>query len=354
VTLPLVIKFGGDALATPERIAGAARRIAQHAATQPVVAVASARRGVTDHLINLVERVRGLTSGGATGFPSTPATDRAIAAGELVSASLLAVGLEQLGQRATVLDAREAGLGSDGRPGDGRLVAVQPRRVTQLMDRGIVPVVTGFQGWYRGRLNTLGRGGSDVTAVALAAALGAERCELAKEVGGVHTADPREVEHALLIPRATHRFVAELAGAGARFIHHLAAEQAERDRIPLRFTSLEAGLQSATVVDTEAIEEEILAVVHGSGRRDFPAPADAGDLATVTLVSSAREVSKGIRAQATGAAAHSGVPIRGVSQGPHSLRFVVASADAPTLVRTLHAAVTERLAAPQARPMTFA
>lgn len=355
MTLPLVIKFGGDALATPERIAGAARRIAERSSHQPVAAVASARRGVTDHLISLVTRVRDETStGGALRGRMAQASDRALASGELVAASLVAVALEQLGIRAAVLDAREAGLGSDGNPGDARLVSVRPGKVRRLLDRGVVPVVAGFQGWHRGRITTLGRGGSDVTAVALAVALGAERCELVKERGGLHTADPREVPEARLIARASHRFVAELAAAGARVIHHLAAEQAERDGVRLRFTSLAPGADVDTIVDGDDLDGDVIAVAHGSGRRDFPAPVDAGDLATVAIVSIAPELSPAIRAAATSAAARSGISISGTSQGPHAFRFVVRAGDALPLLRTLHAAVADRPSAAAERPMTSA
>ena len=355
MTLPLVIKFGGDALATPERIAGAARRIVERSSHQPVVAVASARRGVTDHLISLVTRVRDETrSGSPPPAGAARASDRAIATGELVAASLLAVALEQLGIRAVALDAREAGLGSDGNPGDARLVSIHPGKVRRLLERGVVPVVTGFQGWHWGRITTLGRGGSDVTAVALAAALGAERCELVKERGGLHTADPREVPEARLIPRASHRFVAELAAAGARVLHHLAADQAERDGVRLRFTSLSASATADTIVDGNALGTEAVAIAHGSGRRDFPAPTDTADLATVTLVSALPDLSPTIRAAAATAAARSGISIAGTSHGPHTFRFVVAPHDALPLLRALHAAIADRQPTSAERPMTSA
>lgn len=341
MTLPLVIKFGGDALATPERIAGAARRIAERSSRQPVAAVASARRGVTDHLISLVSRVRAEARPEAASTARAGAAgDRAVASGELVAASLLAVALEELGLDAVVLDAREAGLGSDGRPGDSRLVSVRAGRVRRLLDHGVVPVVTGFQGWHRGRITTLGRGGSDVTAVALAAALGAERCELVKEMGGLHTADPRAVPEAVPISRASHRFVTELAAAGARVIHILAASQAEREGLPLHLTSLETDGEPATVVEGGILDDNALAFAHGAGRRDFPAPvSDGGRLATVTLVSAASEVPPSIRAAATAAAAHSGIAVAGTSLGPHSLRFVVAPGDALPLLQHLHSTI---------------
>jgi aspartokinase len=338
VTRPLVIKFGGDALATPERIGGAARKIAARSTHRPVVAVASARRGVTDHLLSLVARVRG--QAGAASHVGSAAADRAVASGEVVSASLLAVALEELGLRAVVLDAREAGLGSDGRPGDSRLVSVRPRRVLRLLDHGVVPVVTGFQGWRRGRITTLGRGGSDVTAVALAASLDAEQCELVKEAGGLHTADPALIPDASPIARSSHRFLVELAAAGARVIHHLAAEQAERDAVRLRFSAIADGAE--TLVDGEIADHESLALAHGRGRRDFPAPVELEDLTTVTLISGAPEVPPAIRAAATAAAAHSGIAIAGTSHGSHTLRFVVASSDAVPLLRVIHEEVAGR------------
>ena len=249
MSAPLVMKFGGDALATPERIAAAARRAAARRAGRPVVAVASARRGVTDHLLGLVEQVReAIGVEGDSSAPGRAAADRAVASGELVAASLLAVALADLGVPAVVLDAREAGLGSDGRAGGAALTRLRSDRVRQLLDRGVTPVVTGFQGWHRGRITTLGRGGSDITAVALAAALGAQACELVKDPGALHTADPRLVPEARPLRCATHRFVAEIALAGARVIHHAAATRAERDAVPLRFSSLHADGEPSTVV----------------------------------------------------------------------------------------------------------
>ena len=281
MTPPLVVKLGGDALATPERIAAAARRLAERRGRAPVVAVASARRGVTDHLLGLVERVRGsgipcATAGGLA------AADRAAAAGEIVAASLLVLALDGLGIPAAVLDAREAGLASTGHAGRARLTMVTPTRVQALLRRGVVPVVTGFQGWYRGRVTTLGRGGSDTTAVALAAALGAAECELVKETGGVLTADPRLVPQAERIPAASHRFLSELASAGARVIHQPAAVWAERDALPLRFTAL-GEAEWSTGVSSAMHAASLWAVTLRAGRSRFAAPigrAVASDLET--------------------------------------------------------------------------
>jgi len=351
VSTPLVVKFGGDALATPERIAAAARRATARRTGRPVVAVASARRGVTDHLIGLVEQVREAI-GVEADSPAAGrmAADRAVASGELVAASLLAVALADLGVPAVVLDAREAGLGSDGHAGGATLTRLRIDRLLRLLDRGVTPVVTGFQGWHRGRITTLGRGGSDITAVALAAALAAEACELVKDPGALHTADPRLVPEAQPLRRATHRFVSEIALAGARVIHHAAATRAERDAVPLRFTSLHADGEPSTVVDLPDTGIELLdpnvglpgdgyAVVAGTGHRGIdPAAADPVDVVTVSLVSALPDAAA-LRAAARAAAALAGVTLLRSADRPHALAFLVPAAEGRSLARAIHSAV---------------
>jgi aspartate kinase len=339
VSNPLVVKFGGDALATPERIAAAARRVALRRRSHAVVAVASARRGVTDHLLGLVEQVREAIPGrGAPGRSARTASDRAVASGELVAASLLAVALGELGIRAVVLDAREAGLRSTGEAGGASLTALRPARLERLLARGVTPVVTGFQGWHRGRLTTLGRGGSDITAVALAGALGAQRCELVKDPGALHTADPKLVPEARPIERANHRFVAEVALAGARIIHYLAAARAERDAVSLRFTPMHGGGEPATEVG--AGEDTIpVAVVLGDGHCGMlPAMGDASDVATLSLVSGSTD-NRAQRAAAEAIVARAGVPVFRTVHREHAVGFLIPAADGSRLLRTLHGAL---------------
>jgi aspartate kinase len=357
VSRPLVVKFGGDALATPERIAAAARRVAARRTGQPVVAVASARRGVTDHLLGLVEQVReAIGVEGDSSAAGRVAADRAVASGELVAASLLAIALADLGIPAVVLDAREAGLGSDGHAGGATLTRLRSHRLLRVLDRGVTPVVTGFQGWYRGRITTLGRGGSDITAVALAAALGAEACELVKDPGALHTADPRLVPEAQPLRRATHRFVSEIALAGARVIHHAAATRAQRDAVPLRFTSLHADGEPSTVIDLPNVGIDLAdflprdaanavgpddgyAVVVGAGYHGVePAAADPADVATVSLVSALPDAAA-LRAAAGAAAALAGITLLRSADRPHALAFLVPAADGRSLARGIHSAV---------------
>lgn len=350
MTQPLVVKFGGDALATPERIVAAARRVAARRVAQPVVAVASARRGVTDHLLGLVEQVREASAAGpVSSAAGRAAADRAVASGELVAASLLTVALADLGVPAVVLDAREAGLRSDGRAGGAALTAIRRDRLERLLQRGITPVITGFQGWHRGRITTLGRGGSDITAVALAIALEASACELVKEPGAVHTANPRLVPEARPLRRATHRFVSEIALAGARVLHHTAAGRAEREGVALRFTSLHADGEPSTVVDAEgspghpASASEApneYAVVFAVGHHGVePASGDPSDVATLSVVSM-RPDAPAFRSMTRAAAARVGGTIYRTLDRAHALALLVSAADGPGLTRAIHSVVT--------------
>ncbi|HTO74333.1 MAG TPA: hypothetical protein VMJ30_10940, partial [Gemmatimonadales bacterium] len=234
---PVVVKLGGDALATTERIVAQARRLATWARQGPVVAVASARRGVTDHLLGMVREVR-LGASGAAAIGGHPEADRALATGEVVTASLLALALEDLGVPAVSLDAREAGLQSTGKPGHARIRRVNSARIERELARGILPVVTGFQGWRGGRINTLGRGGSESTAVALAVTLGSARCVLVKDAAGLRTADPRIVSSSRIVAEAPHAFLTALTEAGSPVVQAEAARLAEQHDVRLEFVTL--------------------------------------------------------------------------------------------------------------------
>ncbi|MEO5799520.1 MAG: hypothetical protein ABIZ70_00025 [Gemmatimonadales bacterium] len=228
----IVIKLGGDAVATPEHIAAAARRIARERATREVVVVVSARRGVTDQLLALVAAVGRHAAG--SGTLSTAGADRAVASGEIVAASLVALALEHLGLTAKALDAREAGLEGDGRSGGSRITRIRTGRLRALLRRGIIPVVAGFQTHRNGELALLGRGGSDVTAVAIAAALGAEECVLLKRAG-LRDADPVRHPHARHIGVAGFDLLEGLLEGGCRVLAVDAARLARRYRVPLTF-----------------------------------------------------------------------------------------------------------------------
>jgi len=251
MTAPVIIrKYGGEALASPARIRAAARQIVERAAQVPLVVVASARLGVTDHLLELVREVGGERA--------SRSADRVVASGEIVSAGLLAAAIQQLGRKAVALDGHEAGLLASGDWASARLRRVQPRRVRQILSGGAIPVVAGFQAQRRRGLATLGRGGSDLTAVALAAALGGE-CELVKDVGALFTADPRLCPAAEPLSSVSHAFLADVARAGARICHPRAAAVASRSDVPLRFVHFSSAGPSTLVSD--AIEAQHTAIV---------------------------------------------------------------------------------------------
>lgn len=241
MTSVIIRKYGGEALASPTRIRSAAEQVAARAQEVPLVVVASARRGVTDHLLELVREV------GAR--RASRSADRAVAAGEIVSAALLAAAIERLGRRAVALDGREAGLVATGDWASARLRQVQPRRIRQILSAGVIPVVAGFQARRRRGLATLGRGGSDLTAVALAAALGGA-CELLKDVPSLQTADPRLCPGARSLAQVSHQFLVDLARGGARVCHPRAAVVAQQGNIPLRFTHFQDDAPGTLVTGT--------------------------------------------------------------------------------------------------------
>lgn len=229
----LVLKLGGDAVAAPEQIAAAARRVAAVATSRPVVVVTSARRGMTDHLLQLCRAVDHAASGGGAGELLVTA-DRAVATGEVVTAALLAGALQRLGTDAACLDARQAGLIGGGPPGAARLRRIRRAPIRAALAQGIVPVVTGFQVAHRGTIRTLGRGGSDVTAVAIAAAFDAAACRFYK-LHGLRTADPQHDPDASPAGCISYPELHRLLAEGAQVLHPDAAKAAERFRLRLEF-----------------------------------------------------------------------------------------------------------------------
>jgi aspartate kinase len=326
--LPVVVKLGGDALASPERIATEARRLARLAAVEPTVAVASARRGVTDHLLGLVEGVRA-----AVGVPSRAhhEADRAVAAGEVVTASLLALALSELGIEAVSLDAREAGVRVAGAPGEARIQAVATKRLQRLLAQGVLPVVTGFQGWHRGRVVTLGRGGTDTSAVALAVALGASRALFIKEADGLRTADPRLVPDSRPIRAARHEFLSAITAAGARVLHAEAARLAQDHRLPLELHGL-TGSGATTVITHDVSVEDLRAIA---------TQVSQAEDARVTAVAQS-PVEAGVAESLGDCLVQAGVQTDRVELTTHGPGFHVPASQAGLATRVLHEAFVRR------------
>jgi len=224
----VVIKFGGTSLGTAARIRTAARRVRTLVRTGvcPVVVVSAAGQA-TDRVLRRLEAVGGPAAGRET--------DRALATGEDLSAALLAAALQGLGLPAVSLRGGEAGIDAEGEFGAGRPVALRPGPLRSLAAAGTVAVVSGFQGGRAdGETVTLGRGGSDLTAVFLAARLGAAECLIVTDVDGVYSADPRRDATATWLPSLSHAALVELTGSGAVVVHAGAARLAAEARVPLR------------------------------------------------------------------------------------------------------------------------
>ncbi|MEU1076538.1 MULTISPECIES: aspartate kinase [unclassified Streptomyces] len=217
---PVVHKYGGSSLATIEQVRAVAQRVAAtHRTGRPVVVVVSARGKTTDRLLRLAEAV------GAP--PAGRETDQLLATGENASAALLAMALHRTGVRAVSLVGAQTGILATGTHGRGVIVTVDTDGIDEVLARGAVAVVAGFQGLTaRREVITLGRGGSDTTAVALAAELGAAHCEIYTDVDGVFTADPRLLPGARVLPAVDVDVMAEMAFAGARVMHARAVELA--------------------------------------------------------------------------------------------------------------------------------
>ena len=215
----LVQKYGGSSVADVARIGAVAARIAaDRAAGNSVVAVVSAMGDTTDDLLALAAQV----TGGA--LPDAREQDALLATGEIQSAALLAMALRARGVEAVSLSGAQAGISADGTFGKGRIAAIEPKRVREEVSAGRVVIVAGFQGVSGTETTTLGRGGSDTSAVALAAALGAERCQIFTDVTGVYTADPRVVAEARQLQVIGYEEMLELANQGAQVMQTRAVE----------------------------------------------------------------------------------------------------------------------------------
>ncbi|GLI83018.1 aspartokinase 2 [Rossellomorea marisflavi] len=224
----IVQKFGGTSVGSVERI----KRMAQHVIREKqkgkeVAVVVSAMGDTTDHLTKL--------AGEITAHPPKREMDLLLSTGEQITIALLTLSIQEAGFKAVSLTGRQAGIRTDGVHGKARIKKIDPSRVREELRRGIIPVVAGFQGSTdAGEITTLGRGGSDTTATALAAALGAERCDIYTDVDGIYTTDPRVVPAATRIPHLTYREVLCLADSGAAVIHPRAVFHSKKSRIPFR------------------------------------------------------------------------------------------------------------------------
>ena len=233
----LVQKYGGTSVGTPERVQAVAERVARaRRRGDDVVVVVSAMGHTTDELVQLAQAVCG---GGADCTAEHPREmDMLLSAGERISMALLAMAIRERGTDARSLTGSQAAIITDGSHTAARIVEVRADRVRETVDGGCVAIVAGFQGVSTTReITTLGRGGSDTTAVALACALNADRCEIYTDVDGVFTCDPRRVPSARIIPRISHAEMVEMAQSGAQVMHARAVDLGARFGMDIRVLS---------------------------------------------------------------------------------------------------------------------
>jgi aspartate kinase len=246
--LLVVQKYGGTSVGTPQRILRVADRIAdRRAAGDRIVAVVSAMGQTTDHLLSLAHRI--------TPRPSRREMDMLLTTGERISMALLSMALEARQVPAISFTGSQSGIITDTNHTRARILEIRPIRILPELERDKVVIVAGFQGVSRDKeITTLGRGGSDTTAIALAVGLDADRCEIYTDVPGVMTADPRHVKTARLLKHVSWDTMLELAAAGAGVMHTRAVELAGRRSMPFcvrsAFTKKEG-----TVVEGKAIEQ---------------------------------------------------------------------------------------------------
>jgi aspartate kinase len=231
----VVQKFGGSSLADLDKLGAVADWIAtRRRAGDALSIVVSAMGKTTEGLLGLARDVAHAAPGFAGFEPPRRELDMLVSTGERVSMALLSIALQARGIPAVSFTGSQSGIVTCGQHFDARILEVRPERVRGELDRGKVVIVAGYQGVSRDReITTLGRGGSDTTAVALAAALGAESCEIYSDVDGVYTADPHRVANARHLPSIDYVTMAEMAGAGARVLNVHAVTWAERHGLTL-------------------------------------------------------------------------------------------------------------------------
>ncbi|MFD6167093.1 aspartate kinase [Oerskovia sp. NPDC060287] len=242
----VVQKYGGSSVADAESIKRVAKRIAEtKRAGHDVVVVVSAMGDTTDELIDLARQV--------TPLPPQREMDILLTAGERISMSLLAMAINNLGVKAKSFTGQQAGVITDAVHGKAHIVDVVPHRIRETVEKGSVAIVAGFQGVTQSTndVTTLGRGGSDTTAVALAAGLGADVCEIYTDVDGVFTADPRIVPTARKIDRISYEEMLDMAASGAKVLVLRCVEYARRYGVPIHVRS-SFSTKPGTIVSNDA------------------------------------------------------------------------------------------------------
>lgn len=252
--MPLVVqKYGGTSVGNPEKILNVARRVVEtQNAGNSVVVVVSAMSGVTDGLIKLAREV--------TQSPSDREMDVLLATGEQTTIALTAMAINSLGAKAISLTGAQAGILTDGIHTKAKISNITPRQIRKHLDEGFICIVAGFQGQtLQGHITTLGRGGSDLTAIAIAAALKAKICEIYTDVDGVYTCDPRVVPDAKKIETIDYDELLEMASSGSKVMQSRSVEFAKKFHVPFEVRS-SFNTNRGTIVKEEPIGLENVVV----------------------------------------------------------------------------------------------
>ncbi|WP_188189083.1 aspartate kinase [Nonomuraea sp. SYSU D8015] len=325
----VVQKYGGSSVADASCIKRVAQRIvATKKAGNDVVVIVSAMGDTTDELLDLAEQVSPL--------PPARELDMLLTSGERISMALLAMAIANLGHEARSFTGSQAGVITDSTHGKARIIDVTPSRIREAIDQGHIAIVAGFQGVSQDTkdITTLGRGGSDTTAVALAAALEADVCEIYTDVDGIFTADPRIVPAARQIPRISYDEMMEMAACGAKILHLRCVEYARRFNLPIHVRSSFSTREGTWVVSdpyTEGTEMEqpiISGVAHDRSEAKITVvgvPDKVGEAASIFKTLADAEINIDMIVQNVSAAA----------TGRTDISFTLPTADAQTALTAL-------------------
>ncbi|KYD11652.1 aspartate kinase [Caldibacillus debilis] len=248
----IVQKYGGSSVATIEKIIRVAERIKRTAKEgHEMVVVVSAMGDTTDELLGMAKSI--------SLNPDKRELDMLLTTGEQVSSALLAMALRETGEKAVSLTGWQAGIRTESVHGNSRILQIDTKRIEKELAKGKIVVVTGFQGVTEaGEITALGRGGSDTTAVALAAALHADRCEIYTDVTGVFTSDPRRIKKARKLPAVSYDEMIEMAHLGAQVLHPRSVEFAKNFRVPLVVRSSMSDEEGTWIVEEEKMEKNLI------------------------------------------------------------------------------------------------
>jgi len=323
----VVQKYGGSSLESADRIKRVAERIVDtRKAGNDVVVVCSAMGDTTDELLDLAEQVNPV--------PPAREMDLLLTAGERISNALVAMAISALGASARSFTGSQAGVITDSSHGKARIIDVTPGRLREALDDGHIVLVAGFQGVSQDTkdVTTLGRGGSDTTAVALAAALGADVCEIYTDVEGIYTADPRIVPNAKQLNTVTYEEMLEMAAAGAKVLMLRCVEYARRYGVPIRvrssYSQRPGTLVAGSMEDLSVEQAMITGVAHDRSEAKVTVtgvPDHAGVAARIFRVVADAEIDIDMVLQNVSAA----------SSGRTDITFTLSKANGPTAVSAL-------------------